>query len=217
MVDSTGTVNDFVASVTIHIAYTQIVVSLSGVLLASGMVAVEYPSVLQFFSVPVEGGMKITLYNVNDINPDQIDINLLNDYYFQTMHHEFAHILHQTKNYDPAFDRITENAYIGSDWYMVGADRNAWQQGFVTPYAMSESREDFVENIAVYVTNTKDYWNNMLQNAGENGRALIKQKFEIVYSYMEQTWGINLDELREIVLRRQDDIANGYVDLSIIE
>lgn len=44
-----------------------------------------------------EGGMKITLYNVNDINPDQIDINLLNDYYFQTMHHEFAHILHQTK------------------------------------------------------------------------------------------------------------------------
>lgn len=28
-----------------------------------------------------EGGMKITLYNVNDINPDQIDINLLNDYY----------------------------------------------------------------------------------------------------------------------------------------
>ena len=57
-----------------------------------------------------EGGMKITLYNVNDINPDKIDINLLNEYYFQTMHHEFAHILHQTKNYDPAFDRITENA-----------------------------------------------------------------------------------------------------------
>ena len=44
--------------------------------------------------------MKITLYNVNDINPDKIDINLLNEYYFQTMHHEFAHILHQTKNYE---------------------------------------------------------------------------------------------------------------------
>ena len=44
-----------------------------------------------------EGGMKITLYNVNDINPDKIDINLLNEYYFQTMHHEFAHILHQRR------------------------------------------------------------------------------------------------------------------------
>ena len=65
---------------------------------------------------------------------------------------------------------------------MVGANRNAWQQGFVTSYAMSESREDFVENIAVYVTNTEDYWNNMLQNAGESGSALIKQKFEIVYT-----------------------------------
>ena len=93
---------------------------------------------------------------------------------------------------------------------------NAWQQGFVTPYAMSESREDFVENIAVYVTNTKDYWNNMLQNAGENGRTLIKQKFEIVYSYMEQTWE-SIWTNYAIVLRRQDDIANGNVDLSIIE
>ena len=164
-----------------------------------------------------EGGMKITLYNVNSLNVENINIEQLNKFYFKTMHHEFAHILHQTKNYDPAFDRITENAYIGSDWYMVGANRNAWQQGFVTSYAMSESREDFVENIAVYVTNTEDYWNNMLQNAGKSGRALIKQKFEIVYSYMEQTWGINLDELRDIVLRRQDDIANGNVDLSIIE
>ena len=45
VIDSTGTVNDFVASIIIHIAYTQIVVSLSGVLLASGMVAVEYPTV----------------------------------------------------------------------------------------------------------------------------------------------------------------------------
>ena len=60
VVDSTGTVNDFVASITIHIAYTQIVVSLSGVLVTSGMVAVEYPTVLQFFSVPVEGSQNST-------------------------------------------------------------------------------------------------------------------------------------------------------------
>lgn len=163
-----------------------------------------------------EGGMKITLYNVNDINPEYIDMNVLNEYYFGTMHHEFAHILHQTKNYDPSFDRITENAYIGSDWYMTRTEE-AWKQGFVTPYAMSESREDFVENIAIYVTNTASYWNNMLANAGEQGRALIQQKFDIVYNYMEQTWGINLDDLREIVLRRQNEIAEGKIDLSVIE
>ena len=43
---------------------------------------------------------------------------MLNEYYFQTMHHEFAHILHQTKNFDPSFERITENSYVGSDWYI---------------------------------------------------------------------------------------------------
>lgn len=163
-----------------------------------------------------EGGMKITLYNVNDINPKEIDMNLLNEYYFKTMHHEFAHILHQNKNYDPAFDRVTESGYIGSDWYMI-READALKLGFVTPYAMSESREDFVENISVYITNTESYWNNMLMNAGEQGRAIIQQKFEIAYSYMEQTWGINLDELREIVLRRQNEIAEGQIDLSIIE
>ena len=56
-----------------------------------------------------EGGMKITLYNVNSLNVENINIEQLNKFYFKTMHHEFAHILHQTKNYDPAFDRITEN------------------------------------------------------------------------------------------------------------
>lgn len=163
-----------------------------------------------------EGGMKITLYNVNDINPEEIDMDMLNEYYFKTMHHEFAHILHQIKNYDPAFDRVTESGYIGSDWYMI-RDADALKLGFVTPYAMSESREDFVENISVYITNTESYWNNMLKNAGEQGRAIIQQKFEIAYSYMEQTWGINLNDLREIVLRRQDEIADGQIDLSIIE
>ena len=82
---------------------------------------------------------------------------------------------------------------------------------------MSESREDFVENIAMYVTNTKEYWDNMLTEAGETGRILIQRKFDIVYEYMESTWGINLDNLRDIVLRRQKEISRGVIDLSVIE
>ena len=168
-----------------------------------------------------------TLYNVNDIDPESIDVNMLNEYYFQTMHHEFAHILHQTKNFDPSFERITENSYVGSDWYLktdpitgVSTSRtneDAWKEGFVTAYAMSEPREDFVENIAMYVVNTEAYWDNMLANAGDAGRALIERKFDIVYDYMLQTWGIDLDRLRQVVLRRQSEIANGELDLSVIK
>ena len=35
-----------------------------------------------------EGGKKITLYNVNDLNVKKINIEKLNNYYFETMHHE---------------------------------------------------------------------------------------------------------------------------------
>jgi len=37
-----------------------------------------------------KGGLKVTLYSVNDL---KLDINFLNEYYFHVMHHEFAHIL----------------------------------------------------------------------------------------------------------------------------
>ena len=57
----------------------------------------------------------------------------------------------------------------------------------------------------------------MLTEAGETGRILIQRKFDIVYEYMESTWGINLDNLRDIVLRRQKEISRGVIDLSVME
>lgn len=172
-----------------------------------------------------EGGMKITLYNVNSLDAKDINIEQLNKYYFKTMHHEFAHILHQTKNYDISFDRVTENAYIGSNWYVYTdpetgrqsnrTDLQAWKAGFVSPYAMSEAREDFVENIAVYITHDANYWNNMLAAAGAEGSALITKKFNKVSQYMNETWGIDLEKLRSIVLRRESEI--GELDLSTID
>ena len=51
-----------------------------------------------------EGGLKITLYMINSL---QLDPDYLNEYYFHTMHHEFAHILHQTKPYSSDFEMIS--------------------------------------------------------------------------------------------------------------
>lgn len=78
---------------------------------------------------------------------------------------------------------------------------------------MSESREDFVENIANFVTHDQAYWDNMLQQAGDKGAALINQKFTIVYNYMKETWGIDLNKLRSTVLRRQEEIKT--LDLTL--
>lgn len=172
-----------------------------------------------------EGGMKITLYNVNSVDFKNIDIDQLNEYYFHTMHHEFAHILNQKKNYDVAFDRITESKYVGSSWYIytnpetgdasLRTDKQAWQDGFVTPYSMSEAREDFVEIVSTYITHTQAYWDNMLSQAGTEGAALITKKFNIVYNYMLNSWKIDLNQLRSTVLRRQNEVYD--LDLTIPE
>jgi hypothetical protein len=57
----------------------------------------------------------------------------------------------------------------------------------------------------------------MRAKSGDTGRALIERNFDIVYDYMLQTWGIDLDRMRQVLLRRQSEIANGELDLSVIQ
>lgn len=160
-----------------------------------------------------EGGLKITLYNVNNIDLDDIDIDELNYWYFKTMHHEFAHILHQTKNYSTDFNLISASNYQSSSWVNV-TDQDALDMGFVSPYASSETQEDFVEIIAIYVTNTAEYWDELVGVASEEGQALINQKLALVKDYMLTTWGIDMDELRSIVQRRSQEVLT--MDLSTL-
>lgn len=156
-----------------------------------------------------EGGLKITLYMINNL---QLDPDYLNEYYFHTMHHEFAHILHQTKPYSSDFDMISGSEYVNDSWNSTFSDEEALQNGFITPYASSEPNEDFVELLSTYITNTPKFWSDMLKTAGEDGGAIIKQKFDIVYNYMKNTWGIDLDELRDIILQRQSEIGQLNLD-----
>lgn len=164
-----------------------------------------------------EGGLKITLYNVNSISLTSIDVEQLNYWYFKTMHHEFAHILHQTKNYPTEFNEITPSGYQPTGWVNVD-EQEALDMGFVSPYASSETQEDFVEIIAIYVTHTAEYWDNLVGSASAEGQGYINQKLEIVKDYMTTTWGIDLDELRDIVQRRSQEVAQWDVnDLTTLD
>ena len=151
-----------------------------------------------------EGGMKITLYNVNGLNPYALDIEFLNYWFFKTMHHEFAHILHQTKNYSTDFNLISLDYQSGS-WVNV-SDQDALNMGFVSPYASSEPQEDFVEIISIYVTHTAAYWNSLVKKASADGQAKINQKLDIVKDYLKTSWSIDIDTLRDIVQRRSGEI-----------
>lgn len=100
-----------------------------------------------------EGGLKVTLFKVNEM--DLSDIYMLNEYYFRTMHHEFGHILHQTKSYPTDFNLLSTGRYDDGSWQSKQPGYVA-SQGFITPYASSQAREDFAETIANYLTRTDD-------------------------------------------------------------
>lgn len=153
-----------------------------------------------------EGGTKITLYNVNNLVPT--DVSLLNSRYFKTIHHEFTHILNQTKPFSTDFDQITGTAegveYVeDSCWDVYPTDASAQADGFISRYASTSAKEDFAELVSLYVTNSAASWESKLTTAGTKGRPILENKFEIVSKYMENEWGIDLDVLRDEVQRRQ--------------
>ena len=153
-----------------------------------------------------EGGLIVTLYMVNMLTNQMLtDYDTMNEFYFHTMHHEFTHILNQKKPYSENFQHITESGYVSGDWYRKN-QRMANTQGFVTPYAMSEAREDFAEMLSVYVTTPPSGWQKIMTTAGKKGAPLIQAKLDIVRNYMKESWNLDIDQLRDIVIRRASEL-----------
>jgi substrate import-associated zinc metallohydrolase lipoprotein len=96
--------------------------------------------------------------------------------------------------------------------------------GFTSPYASSETREDFAETVANYITKTDAQWAQILDWASKNwtlkesstnvyveggesdgvdGKAVILQKVSIVRQWFKDSWGVDLDSLRSVVQYRQ--------------
>jgi substrate import-associated zinc metallohydrolase lipoprotein len=144
-----------------------------------------------------EGGLKITLFRVNDLNPETVTANLLIDRYLKTLFHEFAHILHQTKNYSEEFAKISNADYVSNDWSSTSNTlAKAYELGFVSRYARKEANEDFVEILSIFVAGGQENWNNTLRKAGDKGADIINQKFSIVQNYLKTAWDIDIYELR---------------------
>lgn len=152
-----------------------------------------------------EGGLKVTLYKINDIDESRIQTDAyyarLNNYYFHTMHHEFTHILHQKIAYDANFKLISEADYISGNWYQY-SDTYALQKGFITNYAMSQPDDDFAETMSTYVTSSDEEWAGYLATAGTSGASIINNKLEIIRTYMAESWGLDIDKLKDVIQRR---------------
>ena len=152
-------------------------------------------------------------YNVNELDTENPDVEILNEWYFKTMHHEFAHILHQTKDYPIEYNEITVGKYTGPSWTNL-TEEEALELGFISNYASTEPQEDFVEMIANYVTHNAQWWRERMDMAGD-GKEALQQKLELVKEYLDLSWNISLDELRTIVQRRSAEISS--LDLSSLK
>ncbi|MBO7120243.1 MAG: hypothetical protein J6W03_07995 [Bacteroidaceae bacterium] len=145
------------------------------------------------------GGVKITLISVNGMKlwtpEDQYtaaDMELLNKDQFHTMHHEFSHILHQTKSYPVNFGQITPGDYDGRTWQERDSVKSHGL-GFVTQYGSSATYEDFVETLSCTITDTDCRWMNTIIDACANGGVKEGDK-ELIYVLIDSLEIAGLDE-----------------------
>ena len=208
----------------------------------------EYKNNNTFILGTAEGGKKILLSGVNFLPYSYQNAGDLNHYYIKTVHHEFTHILNQTKDFPSEFSQVTPSDYVTDSWNTGDYGTYYRQRGFVTTYAQHSDREDFAEILSMYITNSEETLREWLALAGREvteadtnpktnshysefhnsfptlvagnkfpGAGRIEAKIELARSYMAETFNIDIDKLRAAVLRRQDEVVSGMVDLTSLE
>lgn len=172
-----------------------------------------------------EGGKKIRLLGVNKIDQYKTDRAMLNRYYLKTIHHEFVHIVNQRKDFPVEFSKVTPTLYVRDTWSANPNNINFEQRGFVSAYSQKEDREDFAEIVSTYIISTPEEWQELLTRATVNdangkplaeqkGRDAILEKLKIAKQYYRETFNIDLDKVRDEVVKREMDVVNGNYNLT---
>ena len=94
-----------------------------------------------------ESGRKIKLAGINYLPGYSRDPDQLNHYYLKTIHHEFTHILNQTKDFPVKFSQITPESYVTDSWN--DTDSDYLRRGFISKYSQHSDREDFAEMMSM--------------------------------------------------------------------
>ena len=159
--------------------------------------SVEYNSNGTIVLGQAEGGRKITLFEINNFS---LTNKPLIRRMLKTMHHEFAHILHQKKMFTPLYAQVTPGGYDAT-WFNY-TDSEVLSLGFISAYSRNSVEDDFVEMISIMLIEGKEGFNTLVNSAGA-GKAALQQKELLVRQYMLETWGIDMDVL---MLKTQEAI-----------
>ena len=159
-----------------------------------------------------EGGQKVRLFGVNYFKlkgmPGYVpgtDSAFAKTFFYKTMQHEFAHILHQNILYPQQYKTISVGYYQYGNWINV-SDAVERRDGFITAYASSGFDDDFAEMVSVMLTEGKDGFDKIVAaipaGASVNGmpqataQAALRLKESIIVSYYKAAWNIDFYALQ---------------------
>jgi substrate import-associated zinc metallohydrolase lipoprotein len=158
-----------------------------------------------------DAGARITLSRVNFIDTEDQQWMFLQ---LGTIYHEFAHVMHQNFKLPPNYQTISPQGYTSSGSWFVLNDEDALERGFVSPYATSSFNEDFAETVAfiLYYPSFYERYYDEEDNcatadcvARNEGRALIRQKYDAILAHYKQYTGVDLLAVRDIIQEKLND------------
>lgn len=155
-----------------------------------------------------DAGARITLTDINSVDEED------QDWVFRqlgTIYHEYAHIMHQRFNLPPNFQQISPQGYTSAGSWFTLNDDEALRRGYVSPYATSSFNEDFAETVA-FILYDPDFYSTYIDQEvnctdaacieRNEGRDLIRRKYNAVIDHYQQNTGVDLLKVREIIQAR---------------
>ncbi len=157
-----------------------------------------------------EDGTKIVMYQLNYFKtratPGYVPSDsMVAKEVFKTIEHEFAHVLHRNVLYPFTFTQVSSSLYT-SDWTNVSF-AEAYAEGFVTNYAMSQADDDFAEMVSFMLTQGKTAFDAFVNGINYTGttangttavvaKQRLRLKESIIVGYFKQSWNIDFYSLQ---------------------
>ncbi len=141
-----------------------------------------------------DGGRRVTLYGLNNLNVNSVSSVMGN---LGTIHHEFVHILNQTRMIPEDFLLITIGDYY-ANWTNTTQNsvKISRELGFISPYARKNVGEDFAEVMSTLITDGQAYYDSYAANSGELGNSRLKAKEAVVRDYVQRNFGMELVDVQ---------------------
>lgn len=156
-----------------------------------------------------EGGKKITFFNVDLLDPNDLEGPTGITQFIHTIQHEYVHILNQTKPFDEeAFGKITP-AHYTAQWFNE-TDAGSQELGYITAYARSNVTEDFAEMVSTFLSLSNQEWNDLINSIPnqEEGQEKIREKEQMMVQYYQREFDIDLYELQAKTYQHTQEVLN---------